>query len=88
MSGVRLIFLGIGSSITPQRRRPNPNSLREFLVHRFNRIDVLGVMCAMDARLLAVSPTRRDGTSVWAGLGVYAVERATSAGEGRAPHLV
>ena len=37
-----LIFFGIGSSTTPQRRRPNPKSLRDFLVHRFKRIDVLG----------------------------------------------
>src|SRR5664279_2779479 len=41
--GTILIFLGIGSSTTPQRRRPNPNSLREFLVYRFNRIDILAV---------------------------------------------
>jgi len=31
--GPILIFLGI---------RPNPKSLRDFLVHQFNRIDVLG----------------------------------------------
>src|SRR5664280_1542793 len=39
--GTILIFLGI---------RPNPNSLREFLVHRFNRIDVL---VAKSLRLVA-----------------------------------
>jgi hypothetical protein len=50
--GTSLIFLGIGSSTTPQRRRPNPNSRSELLTHQFNRIDVLSAFNINDTREL------------------------------------
>ncbi len=60
-------FLGLGPSTTPQRRRPNPKSLRDFLVHQFNRIDVLAYEIAERSSAARPADTPRlTRTARWA----------------------